>query len=238
MGKQGKPISIRILTNVKVFYKSGVVKEAYKLKKVKARNSKTTMHRVYETVNDSLGHTILTDNLVSTINRTDPITGEKYTFTYKDRLLINAYRIDKKDTIYQLTDLNNKLDLIGLQSTFNSFSDHKNYNNAILKNAQGTILLALTMNKKGKAIKGKLLTTIHPEIDRIVKDFLNQKIINTTRPFKFKPLKINEVKQYYEMVVPFEFGIKRFYRNPVFYNWYFHQFMFQQFNQLNTRMTF
>jgi hypothetical protein len=46
------------------------------------------------------------------------------------------------------------------------------------------------------------------------------------------PYKRDKVKRYFEVVIPFEFSINRFYRKPVSYNyfnnWYFNNQMMQQ----------
>ena len=82
-------------------------------------------------------------------------------------------------------------------------------------------------------IEGSALNKIHPELDKLVNKFISSRLlVGAEYRHKFKPFKKDKVKHYCEVVIPFEFSINRFYRQPVNYNhfqhWHMNQVMHQQ----------
>ncbi len=147
---------------------------------------------------------------------------------YQNNTLVESFFTIESDTVYQITDPNYNLNIRSLKKRFGYYINSDSYKNAIHENAQGTILASFIMDPKGYIIGAKLLNTLHPEIDSLLHDFFSNEVLKESRQsLHLKPYKINKTKQYCEFVVPFQFGINRFYRETFIYYNDYNNMMFQ-----------
>ncbi|NBC82908.1 MAG: hypothetical protein GVY19_05950 [Bacteroidetes bacterium] len=80
-------------------------------------------------------------------------------------------------------------------------------------------------------MKGTVLNKLHPELDTIVHDFISNRLLEGAEyRYRHKPYKVERDKKCCEVVIPFEFSIKRFYRKPVNY-YHFHHFQHHMMHQ-------
>lgn len=92
---------------------------------------------------------------------------------------------------------------------------HKSFDKALKENAQGIILMSLIINKDGYVVHGSILNEIHPELDDLVKKFIKYKFLPESGfNYKFRPFKINKKKVFCEIIIPFDFSILRYYKEP------------------------
>ena len=109
----------------------------------------------------------------------------------------------------------------------------KKYDIALSENAQGIILVSLIVDKKGNVENSIILNHIHPEIDKLIDEFIKTRLLPEAEyRYKFKPYIVGKVKQYCEVVIPIEFSINRFYRQPVNYNQFNNMYWMQQQQQM------
>lgn len=205
---------------VKTFTERGELIKHYQYKETDVPYSydkKTTIH--YLTVNEPL----LQNN-----------KGLNLTQNYKNKTLLESYFTSGLDTIYQITDPYYKLNIRGLKKRFGYYINSNTYKQALHDNAQGTILVSFVMDPKGFIVSAKRLNTLHPEIDSLLNDFFSKDVLKTSRyGVRLKPYKINKTKEYCEFVVPFQFGINRFYRKPLTYDYNHFHMMHMQHMQMN-----
>ncbi len=189
---------------------------------------KTRVDINYTVAYDPKGQNILKSDHTLGFPIHDTFSGFDYTYNYKKGELLSVYRVQDKDTIFQITDPNYKIKLDPLQRRFDYFitMTENDFTNAIQENAQGTVLVNLLIDDKGYVLEGTLLNSVHPDIDQLVKDFISKKLLKGAEfRYKFKPYKKDRKKRHCEVVIPFEFNIDRFYRKPVSYYYYYNPFM-------------
>jgi len=221
------------------FDKFGSKSRQYEYVKAKVSNSKEyVFNSSYTTVNDSLGNNIIDSGVVKDFKVIDDFSKDSYFESFNDNELINSYRISNGDTVFQITNPDNNFKIKSLQKEFESFMNGIQYNNALSVNAQGIILVSLVIDKKGNVLNCMTLNTIHPEIDKLVEDFIKRRFHpDALYPFKFKPYYLNKTKQCIEVVIPIEFSINRFYREPVRYNQFNNMYWMQHQQMMNIYMT-
>ena len=96
--------------------------------------------------------------------------------------------------------------------------EEKDYKEALSVNAQGQILVSFVIDNKGYMVDYAILNSIHPQLDRLVKGFISQKLSESAMTrHKFKPYKKDKTKRFCEFVIPFRFSINRFYRQANYY---------------------
>lgn len=224
---------------VKTFDQSGLKSSQYEYVKTKDSNSKEYfLNSFYLTVIDSLGNNIVESGVVKDFNVIDNFSKVSYFVNFIDNELISSYRISNGDTIFQITNPDNNFKIKSLQKDFDSFMYEKRYDNALSVNAQGSILVSLVIDKNGNVINSTILNNIHPEIDKLVDNFIKSRFLpNAQYPFKFKPYYLNKTKQCIEVVIPIEFSINRFYREPVNYNQFNNMYWMQHQHMMNKYMT-
>ena len=231
------------IKQVKSYNTLGQLTDSYQYYKTKRDTFSPYVTTIkYDSIVDSNNNTIPLLDSCKTIIRSDKYRDLEYIQVYKDKKLEASYRIHKGDTIYQITNPNFKFKTKTLQKNLEYFLSNKNYEEALSVNAQGIILASIIINKKGRMVDCKLLNSIHPQIDSMVREFLlgenatslnienfraNQRVFN-----KFKVYKYNKTKQFCEFVLPFDFSIVRFYRQPFNYNHFFNHM--NHFHQLNS----
>lgn len=203
-------------------------------------NEKVDVDIKYIAVNDSLGNNILNSKGKSTIDRTDELTGNIYTSVFEGDQLKTCYRMNGKDSIFQIVNPDYKFKIKPLETKFEFYLPQCNLNQAIRDNAQGTILVSLLIDWQGYVVETTVLNHIHPEIDEFVESFLEKSLSkNAEFRLKFKPFKRYKQKRFCEVVLPIEFGIDRFYRPAVNYyhfnhsNWFFQNQMMNQHRMMN-----
>ncbi|WP_018629855.1 hypothetical protein [Niabella aurantiaca] len=90
----------------------------------------------------------------------------------------------------------------------------KQYDGALSENAQGILLVSVLIDHNGVVRSGKILNSIHPEIDRLANEFVSEYLFSGYRLIT----NIKNKKQsafFIETIISFEFGINRFYKKPV-----------------------
>ncbi|WP_300596819.1 hypothetical protein [Niabella sp.] len=177
---------------------------------------------VIKTGNEMVAHAVI-----------DPFDGSAYNYLFQNGTLRNAYRLQGKDTIFQTVNRDFDFKIAPLQKKFDNYMLTKQYDEALSVNAQGTLLVSVLIDHKGAVRSGKILNSIHPEIDSLANGFI--------RKYLFSGYKlVTNVKNkkrtafFIETVIPFEFGINRFYRKPVRY--YNNNLNFLMMNQMMNRM--
>jgi hypothetical protein len=224
--------------HVKTFDNTGSKKRQYEYVKTKDSNSNEfILNSFYLAVIDSLGNNIIDSGVVKNFKITDIISQVSYFVSFNDSELISSYRISKEDTVFQITNPDNDFKIKSLQREFESFMYEKKYDNALSVNAQGSVLISFVIDKKGNVVNSTILNVIHPEIDTLISDFITSRFIpGALYPFKFKPYNLNKTKQCIEVVIPIEFSVNRFYREPVNYNQFNNMYWMNQQQMMNKYM--
>lgn len=224
--------------HVKTFDNSGSKKRQYEYVKTKDSNSNEfILNSFYLAVIDSLGNNIIDSGVVKNFKITDIISQVSYFVSFNDSELISSYRINNEDTVFQITNPDNDFKIKSLQREFESFMYEKKYDNALSVNAQGSVLISFVIDKKGNVVNSTILNVIHPEIDTLISDFITSRFIpGALYPFKFKPYNLNKTKQCIEVVIPIEFSVNRFYREPVNYNQFNNMYWMNQQQMMNKYM--
>jgi len=217
---------------VKTFDKVGTIKSHYQY--IETKNTTTSEIDIdikYISVIDSLGNNLIESGNKSSLVVIDDFANVTYTNKYYNKELISSYRLINGDTVFQLTNPDYNFKIKSLQKKFNYYMTEKEYNEALSVNAQGIILMALVIDNKGYTVECSVLNSIHPEIDKLVNNFINSRLLPKAEyRYKFKPYKKDKTKQFCEVVIPIEFSINRFYRQPVNYN-HFHHMHWQMHQQ-------
>ena len=192
------------------------------IKKQKPSSFKIKRKTLYKTIADTLGTNILTSDGPHAIKRYDNLRNVSYTHVYINNELVSSYRLLNKDTVFQISTPSYDFKIKSIQKSFSFYMMNKDIEKALNVNAQGIILVSVVIDKKGYVIESKLLNSLHPQIDALVKKFINGKLPTPIFDLnRFKSYKRNKKKQFCEFVLPFEFGIDRFYRKPVnFYHFH------------------
>jgi len=226
------------LKEAETFDKFGSKSRQYEY--VKTRDSKSeeyVYNCFYITVNDSLGNNILDSGVAKDFRVIDDFSKCTYFESFTDNELISSYRLSNGDTIFQITNQDNNFKIKSLQKSFEGYMYEKKYDNALSVNAQGIILVSLVIDKKGNVVSSTILNTIHPEIDMLVDGFIKSRFQpNALYLFKFKPYYLDKKKQCIEVVIPIEFSINRFYKEPVRYNQFDNMFWMQNHQMMNRYM--
>lgn len=195
---------------VKVFTSNGKVKTHYKINKTK--DGKTTENE-YVVVNDSLGNNIIKNNGQITNSLFDKKSKSYFESTYSNKKLKAAHRIFNNDKIIQITNSDFDINIKKLQKKFNYYMNGKNFSSALKENAQGIILVSVIIDKNGYLTARTRLNGIHVQLDKLIDDFVKQELLMGSKSrFKFNSFKQNKIKSNYEVVIPFEFKINKFYR--------------------------
>ncbi len=213
---------------VKVFTDKGILSLHYQI----TENDSPKNNNIdikYIVVNDSLGNNILKGQEKASLDIFDAQNNNHFVATFANHKLIHLYRMYKNDTLFQIVNPNYNFKIKSLQKRFGYFISEQKYDETLSEGAQGTVLLTLIVNPKGYVIEASALNKIHPEIDKLMEGFISHKLLEGADfRHKFKPYKKGKKKQYCELVIPFEFIINKFYREPAYYN---HFYFFQQMNQ-------
>lgn len=217
---------------VKTFNKFGLLSTYYQIIENKNKSStKKNADYKYITVNDSLGNNILKSNDISELNVYDKFNNTTYTTIFDKNEIKSRYRLIGTDTIFTISNSRYNLKIKSLQKEFDFFMEPRKYDEALSHNAQGIILISLVIDKRGYVKQSVILNGIHPEIDKLVTSFVKSTLSSEGfYQHRFKPFKSNKTKQFCEFVIPIEFSINRFYKQPVNYNYFnhFNQMQMQQ----------
>lgn len=225
-------------TEVWIFNDSGEMKYHYQLVETKKNSNpeaETITNIVYNSIIDSLEK-----NLIGSSDRFEQVVYDEYanvTYTnqFYEKELVTSYRLINKDTIFQITNPAYFFKIKPLQKKLNSFMVEKDYKEALSVDAQGRILVSFVIDNKGYMVDYVILNRIHPQLDELIESFINKRIAKSAEyRHKFKPYKKDKTKQFCELVIPFNFGINRFYRQPNYYNnnlWQMQQMQMQMYQQ-------
>ncbi len=211
------------IKDVKTYTENGQLIKHYKYKKEEhPRSFKILKSIKYSFINEELLKENLNERGLNETCKDSTIISSTYNKTLDGHL------------IHQVLKPYDDINIKPLRKKFEYFTTGRFYPNAIQDNAQGTILVSIVLDSKGYIIKAKQLNKLHPEIDNLLHDFFRREVLKTSQyALKLRPYKINKVKQYCEFVVPFQFGINRFYREPALYYHNHYWFQMQQSNQLH-----
>lgn len=170
-------------------------------------SGKTTVYYEYLEANDSLGNNILNPNGLSKQTIYDRLSGITYTSEYYKKYLNCSYRLSGNDTVFQVINPKYNPRIASIQKKFTRYASFYTYDNALSVNAQGMILVSLLVDSKGHVLERKLLSKLHPELDVLVESFARDILA------RCKPYKVKDAKKTFEVVIPFYFGVNRFYRS-------------------------
>lgn len=168
-------------------------------------------------------------------------TDENIKHVFNDSKIVNSYYIDNGDKIYFFNgEKNIKMEDVRM-SLMNHLHTNANFNQKKFKaDLEGTILLDIITNKKGKVTSYTILNTLNNSLDGLFKSFCFLKFSDKASfKIKFKGIKVPEKNAYCRFVIPFTFGYKNgdqtFIKpNNNYYDHFWHQqilFQQQQFNQ-------
>ncbi len=208
---------------IKNYRKSGSLYINYKnIERTDENSSIQNTEKIYITVIDSLGNNILSSKNKSTLNMYDTFNNVNYTSVFESGKISSYYRLNGTDTVFQITNPGYDFKIKKLQKKFTSFMYEKKYEKALSINAQGIILVNVLIDKEGYVVQSSVLNGIHPEIDKLVENFIKSRLLKgAKRRYKFKPFKKENTNRYHEVVIPIEFSINKFYRQPANYNHYY-----------------
>ena len=221
----------------KTFDKSGELNRNYQNIETKdAATGKTSISVKYISAFDTLGKNIINSDVSHYLIENDSFGNVSYFNKFNNKGLIASYRIIKKDTVFKIINPDYNFKVKSLQKKFDYYMSEKKYDIALSENAQGIILVSLIVDKKGNVENSIILNHIHPEIDKLIDEFIKTRLLPEAEyRYKFKPYIVGKVKQYCEVVIPIEFSINRFYRQPVNYNQFNNLYWMQQQQMLNMR---
>ena len=198
--------------SVKIYYNNGQLHYHY----INKFNS-------YQEVNDQNGSSLLDDEGNGVEILEDQIRSLKITREFVKNKITGSFYSKNDTTIRQLSDRDFDFKLNEFRNSMFLFFQYKELYETIKDNGQGTSLVLAIIDKKGYVLSYKILNTIHPQIDALLLEFLKLKLGKDSSyryRLKFKPYKLNEEKHLYEVVIPYNFSVKRFYRKPK--NYYYH----------------
>lgn len=219
----------------KTFNKSGDLNRDYQYIETKdTTTGKTSINVKYLSVIDSLGENIINSDISHNLIEKDNFSNVSYFNKFNNKELIASYRIIENDTVFQIINPDYNFKIKSLQKKFDYYMSEKKYDLALSENAQGIILVSLIIDKKGNVITSIILNHIHPEIDKLVDGFIKTRLLPEAEYiYKFKPYKVDKIEQFCEVVIPFEFSINRFYRQPVNYNQFNNMYWIHQQQMMN-----
>ncbi|MEZ5082234.1 MAG: hypothetical protein R2750_02090 [Bacteroidales bacterium] len=213
------------LKNVKTYSHTGILKYEYNLAFTEI-NGDISIERTFVQINDSDGKNLMESQREFEIEIYDSVMKRTYVRSFQDGKLVQSFVSQEKNVVYQNCDPNYDFKIKSLQKKINLYLEDRKYEQAISDNAQGIVLIHVTINEKGYVVDHRIFNIIHPELDALVRGFATQYLSDTSvYKFRFPSYKPNKDKLYCEFVVPISFSIKRFYRPPA--NYYYHNHMFQ-----------
>jgi len=221
-----------------VIDKTGETKCHYQFVEIKGNSSsesETKTDIVYNSVIDSLGNNLIESSKKIEQMVYDQFANVTYTNQFYEKELVTSYRLINTDTVFQITDPTYLFKIKPLQKKLNSYMLEKDYKEALSVDAQGRILVSFVIDNKGYMVDYVVLNSIHPRLDGLVNSFIRERLTKSalTR-HKFKPYKKDKKKRFCELVIPFNFSINRFYREPNYYNnnlWHMQQMQMQMYQQ-------
>lgn len=182
----------------------------------------------YNQINDTFGNTIiLNGEWTEEIETPNGIIHNEF----YNNTLSKAFRIDGDKNIYRITDPEYNFKLKKLQNSLSYFFKEINFTGAAEDNAQGIYFLRVSVSDKGRALAYEMLNEIHPELDKKIRNWANKVLDEKGMyPHKFKPYKIEKEKVSTEFLVPIQFSILKFYKQPAYNHnsLFLNQMMFQQ----------
>ena len=204
---------------VKLYNKEGKLTTHYKYEPYENIQTGETEYKLkYVFAADASGKNIFEEPGTGSTKTYDDINKITYHSMFEEGELVKFYRVDEKDTLFQITDPEYNFKIKALNKSFNYYISEFYIDSALLENAQGTILVSLIIDDKGYLSKCKLLNELHPELDKLVSDFfIGDATTAAYSNHKFKPYKVDRKKRFCEVIIPVEFGINKFYRKPAQY---------------------
>ena len=177
------------------------------------------------------------DEIISSpINGTFSIkeTGKNIKYVFENNKIINSFYEVDDNKYYFFNDDNNvitdrlKNGLIQFLELYNGFNMVK-----FEKNLEGTILLDITTDRKGKAVSYKILNKLNNRLDQLLENFCMDKLSEKADfRIRFKGIKLAEKDTYCRFVIPIIFTHNHY--NETFIrpsNYYHNDFFFNNFWQ-------
>ena len=214
-----------------IYDRSGELSLKFDYKTTEPENSsKRSLELIYSVVRDSLGQNLIDSSPKFTLPVKDKEGTVRY-YEFKNKQLHRSYRLIKGDTIFQITNPNIPLKDKTIQKKFTTFMQLKKWEGAISEHAHGNLLVQTIVDEKGVLKSYEILNELHPEQNRLVDEFLEEKYLKSNTVNKFPKYKIDGQRVAYEVILPFHFAIDKFYRPKSTYN-HDHFWFFQQQQQL------
>ncbi len=199
---------------ISTFYENGQDKFKMYTDVAEIRNPKYEFAYFY----DENGIDKLTETNEQALKIEDKIQNRTINFLFKDKKLEQStIKQSEEAYVYQnCSPFYNDFFIRNVEKLQKKFDMEMQFKllEAYDEGAQGTILVAVDINEKGKIQGHKLLNSLHPELDRIVNKFMNGRAVMN---YKFKSLKFNNNL---EIVIPFVFKIDNFHINSPNHYWY------------------
>ncbi len=185
---------------------------------------------IYKSVIGVNREDLLAEDLTTEGELLDPITNAVYYNSYDMAELQSSYRLEGSKKIYQVANNDQRIKLKKLQKDIIMEIETDDLSETLVSNAQGTVLIKVLINPEGKVDNYEMFGSIHPEFDRVLKDYIHENLLETAiYRIGFKPFKVNKEKVYLETYIPIVFTINRFYRATNNYYWHYdHMMMHQQ----------
>ncbi len=191
---------------------------------------------VYTAVNDSFEITVNDSILRFKQLLFDTITDQQYIRLYENKDLKYSYSTIDNIEVFQVTDIDYDFSINSVQRILNTYMEDVKFEEASNDNAQGILLVSFIIDPKGYVINYSILNKLYPALDKLIEAFIKAHLgPKAVIKNKFKPYKKGKKKVYCEVVIPFEFGINRFYRKPV--NYYYDPLFLNQQHMQSTPKT-
>ena len=218
------------LIEVQTYYQGGQLHERYRFSSMVMNQREITRIRLLEILDKNGDPFPNSENWLETIELG---SDEKLVNEYSKKEVTSSYLLRGNKKTYLISNPYYSFKINKIQKALNSHFNLFNFEDAAFDNAQGSLFVKVDINEKGEVITSKVLNGLHPDIDEELARFADDKL----KRIGFKPYKVNNEKVQATFIIPFRFGINKFYRRPYYYDhhWHMHWMMQQQmnFNNMN-----
>jgi len=145
--------------------------------------------------------------------------------------IVKSFYLENDQKIYFFNALKKDIDTYRFKSALEVYlRDGLKFKKARFKeNLEGTILLDIKTNYKGKVVSYKILNSLGNGLDKFIADFCRIKMsLEANFVFKFKGIKLEDKKAFCRFLLPISFSHNRFNETFTRPNYDFHHQMFHQ----------
>ncbi|WP_462249385.1 energy transducer TonB [Ekhidna sp.] len=187
---------------------------------------RTQNYLTYEAVYNSQGESLTSDG-----TWTEDVSWKQGQFTneFEGNKLKRSYRDADGQRIHQITDPLYNFKIQKLQKLLDSYFAEKDFYSVANDHVQGTYFISVSINEKGVVSDYEIINQLHLSLDSKIRNWA-RRYLTGSYAVKFKPYKVNGQKVSAEFLIPLQFSILKFYRQPANgYDWmWHHQMMFHQ----------